>query len=94
MKIKDNQIREDETLEMLEGIVMLFKGGDPEEYEANEHCVGMSASCKGFVVKDQKGSNFNCTKYRHRNKVLVVKAALFCSKCQKYRNDFYYDATK
>ena len=79
---------------MLEDIAIFFEGGDPEEYEMTQHYVGMSSLFRGFVVKDWKGVDFNYSKYRRLNKVLVVKAIMFYNKCQKQRNDFYHDAEK
>ena len=37
----------------------------------------MSELFRGFVVKDWEGADFNYTRYRKLNKILVPKAILF-----------------
>ena len=93
-KINDGYVNEKEILEILEDIAIFFEGGDPKEYEMTQHYVGMSSLFRGFVVKDWKGVDFNCLKYRRFKKVLVVKAVMFYNKYWKQRNDFYHNAEK
>ena len=46
------------------------------------------------MVKDWKGSNFQCNKYSVLNKILVYYSVQFYKDYWKYRNEEYHDPLK
>ena len=61
------------VLEMVEDIVKFFDGIE-EEYKTLQQYVGIRNLFRGFIVKDWKGADFNCTMHTIMNKILIKKA--------------------
>ena len=59
-----NDVSPDEIFPMIEDILICMEGGDEEEYETNQHMVGMTNLLRGYSVKVWKGVNFQQNKYR------------------------------
>ena len=93
-KEKKKQRDRVEILDMIEDIMVFLEEGDEDEYETSQQYIGMKDLFKGFVVKDWKGSNFNCSKYEVLNKILVNHAVQYYRKCWLDRNEWYHDTDK
>ena len=65
-----------------------------EEYETNQHFVGMKELFRGYAVIDWERTYLQCTKHRHLNAIIVKECAEFHNKCWKYRNEIYHDANR
>ena len=76
---------------MLEDIMVYLENGDPEEYKTTQYFVEMNAIFRGFIVKNWKGANFQCEKYRTVNKIVVNHSVQFYRKCWMHRNESYHN---
>ena len=52
-----------EIMSFCEDILVYLEGDDKEEYETNQHLVGMMELFRGCVANDWKEANFNAKKY-------------------------------
>ena len=94
IKINQNDVSPDEIFAMMENILIFIEGGNEEEYETNQHMVGMINLFRGFTVKVWKGVNFNQDKYRTLNKILTKHCIMYYTKCWKDRNDHFHNEEK
>ena len=61
--------------------MVYLENGDEDEYETTQQYIGMGQLFQDFVVKDWKGANFHCDKYRMLNKILVYYSVQFYRNC-------------
>ena len=79
-------------MSFVEDIAICLEDDEEEdEYETNQHLIGMKELFRGCVVKMWEGTNANCNKYKVLNKIVVRRCAECYVKCWKNRNDAYYD---
>ena len=64
--------------------ILRYLEEEEEEYETNQQYIEISKIFRGFIVKDWKGADFNCNKYRALNKILIFNAVQFYRKCWQH----------
>ena len=58
IQVNQNNVFLDEIFAMIEDILIFMEGDDKEEYETNQHMVGMTNLLREYSVKVQKGVSF------------------------------------
>ena len=76
---------------MIEDILIWIEGENYEEYEINQHLIGIRELFQGHVVKVQSSVNFNQNKYNTLNKILAKHYILYYMKYWHNRNNYYYN---
>ena len=77
---------------MLEDILVYFEGDQEEEFDTNQHMIGIKNLFKGYAVKAQKEANFSTAKYKTLNKKIVAKHCVYYHKVyQECRNNALYN---
>jgi len=94
IKEKQNDVSPEEIFSMIEDILIFMEGGSEEEYETNQHMVGMANLFRGYPVKVWTGVNFQQIKYRKLNKILTKHCIFYYMKCWADRNEHYHDEVK
>ena len=61
-------------LDLIEDAIACLEKWEEDECEISPQYAGLRELFWGIVVKDWKGSYFNCTKYKVLNKILVYHA--------------------
>ena len=90
----NEQVTKEDMHGIMEDALTCFLNREEEECETTQQFIGMSNLFRGFAVKDWKHTNVNSVKCNDANKTLLKRAKLFYAKCQKYRNEEYYDSEK
>ena len=92
------QNREDvavnDIMSMCEDILCYLENGREDEYETNQHYVGMKEVFRGYAISNWTATDFNSTKYRKLNKILVYKCVCYYNECWKDRNNVLHDENK
>ena len=57
--------------DMVEDIMIYLESEDKDECEISQQCIGIGWLFRDFMVKDQKGADFQCNKHRMLSKILV-----------------------
>jgi hypothetical protein len=83
-----------EIMAMGEDILCYLEEGPEDEYETNQHYIGMKDLFRGYVIKNWKETDFNSRKYRRLNKVLVRQCVWYYNECWKDRNRVMHDESK
>ena len=52
-----------------------------DECETNQYPIGIKELFRGHAIKDWKGTDFYCKKYKKLNKILVKMRVLHCNEC-------------
>ena len=81
MKNKPDNVSTDAIMSFIEDILWYHDNEEEEEYETNQHLVGMQELFRGYVVVVWKGTNFSSTKYNVLNKIVAKKCVEFYVKC-------------
>ena len=58
IQVNQNDVSPDEIFAIIEDILIFMEGGDEEEYETNQHMVGITNLFREYLVKVWKGVNF------------------------------------
>ena len=89
-----DEVDVNEIMSFCEDILRYLENDLEEEYETNQHHVGMSELFRGYVVLDWKEANFECRKHRKLNKIIVRHSIKFYNECWKDRNESMHDEQK
>jgi hypothetical protein len=93
--LKDrDDVSVNEIMAMCEDIVCYMEAGSEEDYETNQHYVGMKELFRGYVIINWMETDFNSKKYRKLNKILVRQCVHYYNECWKDRNKVMNDDTK
>jgi len=94
LAIDQNQVSVDEIFSMCEDILNFLESGDHEDYETNQHMIGMAELFRGNIVKVWSGVNFNQNKYQVLNKIIIKHCVLYYEKCWRDRNEIFHNEEK
>ena len=91
---KSNECNQLDVLDMIECIVKHLNEVIEGEYETFKESIGFKHLFRGLVMRDWKGKNLQCRKYRELNKTLFKKLRWFYKQCLDDRNERFHDEKK
>ena len=94
IKAKPSNVSEDLIMSFVEDILRYIENKQDEEYETNQHLVGMKELFRGYVVIDWEGTDLSNDRFRVLNQIVVRKCVEYYTKCWKHRNEAYHDVEK
>lgn len=77
-----------------EDIMRYLEKDEDDEYETNQHLVGMKELYRGHVAVDWFRTNINSKKYRNANQVIVKECVAFYNECWKHSNNVLHYENK
>ena len=94
IKEKSPLMETDEILDMIEDMLIYLDKDDEEDYETNQHLIGMSNLFRGFIIKVWKDVNLNSydsEKCKKVNKIVIRHCVMHYKLCWDDRNEALHD---
>jgi len=92
--VEQNQVTNNEIFGMTEDILNFLEEDLDDNYETNQHLVGMAELFCGHIIKAWYGVDFSQDKYCILNRIVTKHYILYYAKCWKDRNIYYHDEQK
>ena len=91
LKERPEEVDRMDIFDMIEDILKYLEEEEEEEYDTTQEFIGFKHLFQGIVIRDWKGTDLRCRKYRKLNKILVKHCVMFYKKCWDDRNELYHD---
>ena len=77
LKERPKEVDRIDIFDIIEDILKYLDEDEEGDFETSQEFIGFKYLFRGIVMRDWKGSNLRCRKYRKLNKILVKHCALF-----------------
>ena len=89
--MNQKQVSADKIFKMTKNILNFMEEDASDDYETNQHILGISELFYSHVIKVQHRVDFSQDKYSILNHIVTKYCVLYYTKYQKDRNKFYHD---
>ena len=81
LAVNQKNVSVDEIFSIIKDILNFLENGDQDDYETNQHMVGMAELFRGDIVKVQKDIDFSQNKYHVLKRIIIKHCVLYYEKC-------------